>query len=526
MARIAGTLGYVGYGASIVALVACAQIAGVSQYRAGAAAVDGGVVEPAEEASVASEAGDDVAIDAVAPDTGVPEASATGPHACSRGGCNTLTRACVAAGRCYCATDNDCSGSLCVSVPGQNDVSCGTNCTGSGPVDGFNCTLSCRSSTFAYAPSNFTPASYTPPANATTDCNATYNSTSHKFTTGSCAGQAPVIQAGIAQAGGGGAVDILVFKSLTVAGTLTLVGNNPVILAVYGDATIRGTIDASANSASPGAGGNQCAAASTGASTPSGLWEPGAGGGGQAAAGGTGGASRGGAGAPASAPQAATTVPLAGGCAGGLPFVGDALGFSPAAGAGGGAVQISAAGLLDVSSGTIKANGGSGGAGEIGKCNVANYPAQNGTGGAGGGSGGTILLEGSPVTPGATQASGGSGGTGGATPMPTTQAGGVGAAGGVAGAPGMPGGNGTQIGSAPSGCTGGGTWSGGGGGGGSGGVVKTNPGAACLCVKDSDCTTNQCSNASSQCTGTCSGPTAPGSFDSANCAVVNTTNGP
>lgn len=519
MARVASI---VGAGASIAVLVACAQISGVSQFHEGDVAREGGATLPGDEMPVVvPEAGDDIA-DSAPP----PEAEAAtyppGTFACSRGGCNTLTRACVAAGRCYCATDNDCTSGKCVAMAGQNDVACGTNCTGAGMVDGFNCTLSCRSATFAYAPSNFTPGSYVPPANATTDCNATYNSSSHGFTSGSCAGQAPVIEASVAQTGGH-AVDILVFRSLTITGTLTLVGNDPVILAVYGDMILRGTIDASANKTTPGAGGNQCAAVSNGASTPDGLWEPGASGGGQAAAGGTGGASRGGAGAAAATAQGSPTVPLAGGCAGGLPYVGNNLGFSPAVGAGGGAVQISAAGFVDISAGTIKANGSSGASGEVGKCNVANYPPQNGTGGAGGGSGGTILLEGSPVVAGAYQASGGSGGTGGATPSPTTQVGGAGGAGGEIGLAGRPGGDGTQIGSAPSACTGGGNWSGGGGGGGSGGVVKTNAGAACLCVKDSDCSTNHCSNAATQCTGTCSGAITPGSFDPADCEIVTTT---
>ena len=40
---------------------------------------------------------------------------------------------------------------------------------------------------FGYTPSNFNPATYTAPSGATTDCNATYSSTSHSFTTGSCA---------------------------------------------------------------------------------------------------------------------------------------------------------------------------------------------------------------------------------------------------------------------------------------------------------------------------------------------------
>jgi hypothetical protein len=174
MARVASI---VGVGGSIAALVACAQISGVSQFHEGEAAKEAGATLPGDEMPVVvPEAGDDVS-DGATPAEAEAEAATypPGTFACSRGGCNTLTRACSAAGHCYCATDNDCSSGKCVALAGQNDVSCGTNCTGAGMVDGFNCTLSCRSATFAYAPSNFATGGYMPPASATTDCNATYS---------------------------------------------------------------------------------------------------------------------------------------------------------------------------------------------------------------------------------------------------------------------------------------------------------------------------------------------------------------
>jgi hypothetical protein len=210
-----------------------------------------------------------------------------------------------------------------------------------------------------------------------------------------------------------------------------------------------------------------------------------------------------------------------GGCSGGLPFVGS-LGYTPTLGAGGGGVQLSAAGVLDVSTGTVKANGGAGGIGEPGKC--ANlYPAQNGTGGSGGGSGGSVLLEGSTVASGTITVQGGAGGAGGPAPAPNSQNGGPGGPGGAAGAAGTVGGAGVQNGSmAPPMCSWGGYWSGGGGGGGAGGYSATNSGGgACPCKKDSDCSTGLCSNVSNQCSGTCSGSTTPGAYDSIDCQTLS-----
>ncbi len=476
-------------------------------------------------------------------------------YLCAKGGCNTSGGACTtAATACYCTSNSQCASGTCAKVAGQNDVSCGSSCTITAAAhDGFDCILAspgipaaCAAPTFGYTPSNFAPASYTPPATSTTiDCNPTYSSSTHAFT-GWCAGQtAPTIYSSVAQAGGH-SIDILAFRSLTLdpGNTLTLTGSNPVILAVHGTATISGVIDASANGTTPGAGGNNCAAASNGTASTQNYWEPGAGGGGQAAAGGAGGNSEGNntpsPGGAAGSAHGTGTVPLTGGCAGGLPHVSNPnLGYSPAVGAGGGGVQISAADLLDVTGGTIKANGSNGGPGEVGTCTGTT---QDGTGGAGGGSGGTILLEGSTVNAGTYQATGGAGGAGGTSNAPNGHAGGPGGPGGAAGAAGTIGGPGLQTSPTPGGsCNWPSNWSGGGGGGGAGGWTKTSTGAApvyacttslspapvcsgthtaCLCVADSDCSSGQCSNASSQCTGTCTGPTAAGRYDAADCALV------
>jgi hypothetical protein len=456
--------------------------------------------------------------------------SSTVTGTCSKGACDTAGGGCTdSAHRCFCNDDSQCTSGHCVPVMGENDKTCGpSSCTGTGAADGFACELSsCTVTAFGYTPSNFNPSSYTPPAMPTTDCNGSYSSTTHTFNTGGCKGQEPIVVENVTQTGqtgGAQVVDILVFKSLTIASTSTfgLIGANPVILAVYGDAVISGTIDASAIAATPGAGGNNCPAGSNGVDAGTGSWEPGGGGAGQAAAGGAGGSSRGAAGEGAGGIHGVGAAPLIGGCAGGLPFVGS-LGYAPTAGAGGGGVQVSVAGILDLSSGAVRANGSGGGNGETGKCGPLSV-AQNGTGGAGGGSGGTVLLEGSTVVSGATAAKGGAGGPGGPQPAPNNEDGGAGGPGGGTGQAGTAGSTGIESeAGAPPMCTWGGFWSGGGGGGGAGGYVETNNGGgACPCTANSECSTGSCSNASNQCAGLgpCTGTTAPGTYDAIDCQIL------
>ena len=168
------------------------------------------------------------------PSPGIPNASAA---ACSGSNCTST-----------CNTGYSSCGGACVNT--STDVN---NCGGCGAVCNQTCQGGACIIPFSYTPGNFTPTSYTPPAGATTDCNATYSSTSHTFTTGSCAGKAPAIHRNATASGGGPVVDIPVFASLTTASgsTLTLTGTNPVIIAVYGNATINGTVNASANGTTP-----------------------------------------------------------------------------------------------------------------------------------------------------------------------------------------------------------------------------------------------------------------------------------
>jgi hypothetical protein len=211
--------------------------------------------------------------------------------------------------------------------------------------------------------------------------------------------------------------DIVVIpvRDFTVASgaTLRLTGSRPVVLAVFGDATIDGTVDASASGTTPGAGGNWSCGSSQGGNgsgdTARNNGASGGGGGGFGTAGGSGGICNTdgccGGSVPEDTPGGIAGVargaqaqsPLMGGCAGGQ--AGDC---STAGGAGGGAVQISASGTLAVN-GTVRSNGGNG---------ATPCGANDEGGGTGGGSGGGILLEASTLdTAGSTvQANGGDGG--------------------------------------------------------------------------------------------------------------------
>lgn len=269
--------------------------------------------------------------------------------------------------------------------------------------------------------SNYEHYAYTYTRNITFNCNLTYDSADNRFETTTtsnvvmpnCCGAAPSdcpeMTFDVAQTSGGGpSVDILRFASfmLNVGNTFSLIGDDPVIIAVDGNATVAGTIDASSTPTAVGAGANwNCTPAPTGGQGTPGTGacatgSGGGGGGGYGTAGGAGGAFGGSGlqGSGGAAHGGATLIPLFGGCPGGLGS--STLG---APGQGGGAVEISASGTITIT-GTVRANGGTGGLG----CSTVG-------GGGGGGSGGAILIE-APIvtTTGATlTAYGGTGGSGG-----------------------------------------------------------------------------------------------------------------
>lgn len=275
----------------------------------------------------------------------------------------------------------------------------------------------CTPHRFGYSPSNFLASTYAadvPPGPTTVSCDVTYTTPGGTGPLTWCGGPGPYVIPSVAQAGGPN-VDILVFSGLTVnaGATLTLSGTDAVILAVYGDATIDGTIDASGfggvagnrNAATSGPGGNFQCGSSAGGNGPSPLVTSGGGGGGASGPGGAGG--RDNLGSPGGVAGVAranpTLVPLFGGCPGGAS---SSCGQVAGGGGGGGAVQISAAGALRIA-GSVLAAGGTGGAGAASGCVLGGLASA--TGGGGGGSGGGVLLEGLSVS-GTGDVGGGSGG--------------------------------------------------------------------------------------------------------------------
>jgi hypothetical protein len=309
-----------------------------------------------------------------------------------------------APGACGCAlddTDSDNDGS-----PDCNDLC---------PKDATK-VVAC----LGYTPLNFDPkqVSWSAQPTSTLNCGTTTIDTTDPDGTGAgiatitgWCGTAPTpfVQA---QGTTGPELVVIPLRGLTVSSgnTLRVIGPRPVVLAVDGNVTIDGTIDANASGTTPGAGGNwSCTSNSptsqggNGSGSTSQLYgASGGGGGGFGTAGGTAGtADTNGNDRPGGTAGAArgngNLSPLFGGCAGG--HAGDC---GTAGGAGGGALQITASGTLDVN-GTIRANGASG---------ATPSGASDEGGGTGGGSGGAILLEGKTLdTSGSTlQLNGGSGG--------------------------------------------------------------------------------------------------------------------
>lgn len=183
---------------------------------------------------------------------------------------------------------------------------------------------------------------------------------------------------------------------------LNINGARPLLIAVWGTATISGDIDASAAFGTPGPGGSSgitatCGSTPTGNSGDAGMPSTGGGGGAYQGGGGNGGNEALGGGDALSVPMV-----IRGGCSGGLGGPSTSAVTAPR-GAGGGAIQISARlGVTVTVSGDIDAGGGGGNGGR------APYG-----GGGGGGAGGYIGIDAPTVTmAGALVANGGGGGGG------------------------------------------------------------------------------------------------------------------
>jgi hypothetical protein len=194
----------------------------------------------------------------------------------------------------------------------------------------------------------------------------------------------------------GGELALFAATSLTVPSGVELrfVGARPAVVAIFGDATIHGTLNAAAATgaeAPAGTGSPECTLGDESQDEAGGL------GGGYRTPGGKGGNS----GLTSMVNGAGLGVPLRGGCRGGRgggPSPGDG-------GMGGGALQLTVAGTLTVGDGGILTVSGAGGLGGTG----------DRSGGGGGGSGGTLFLEASDLVlvNCALTANGGGGGQGG-----------------------------------------------------------------------------------------------------------------
>ncbi len=371
---------------------------------------------------------------------------------------------------------------------------------------------------FPYPPSNFDPSAIPVPGVAVTiDCDATYNSSSDTFSPW-CG---PVPPSYSLSQGVGPDVRLLAMNILTVTaeGSLTITGDRPVVLAVFGNAAIEGTVFAGAVGAANGPGGGQVSvcALSDGANGATGpTFYPGAGGGGGAygsfgASGGDGGATgaiTGGIGGSTSGIPAIT--PLRGGCRGGSGGSGYG-GAGGSGGGGGGAVQISAAGTLSVD-GIVAAPGGGGQGGRY-----SPNGGSSGGGGGGGGAGGAVLLEGEGLVLGASgivTANGAGGGEGGpccadsahspgdaGDDGPTTGGTALGGA-GQSSSGGNGGGGGSAMGSASNGSdsgSSGSNWGGAGGGGGGVGRLRLNANTSCTINSGAVLSPGATSNGASGC---------------------------
>lgn len=240
---------------------------------------------------------------------------------------------------------------------------------------------------YPYDPSNFEPGTVAPGVDVVLDCGTSrFDSTTLVFDNW-CDRPTPAVA--VVEQANGVEVAVLSMRSFMLASNafLNLEGGRPVLFAVYGDATIASEINAGGSLATPGPGGDQaCTDSSGGAGGGNVSTGASGGGGGGFGTNGAPGGSGDGMGGPGLAGVARGTEdlrPLVGGCSGGT---GGACPTSPG-GAGGGAIQFSAAGALVLSAeALLRISGGNG----------ANGCGQEG-GGGGGGTGGAVLLEGATV---------------------------------------------------------------------------------------------------------------------------------
>jgi len=281
-------------------------------------------------------------------------------------------------GSCSDGVDGDGDGKIdCSDTACAASSSCADGGTNTGP--------------FPYAPSNFSPGALpVPDAGLIIDCDAGYDTgTRTGFLCGS-----PQPPSYVLDGGSAGPMVLVAVSSLTITpvGRWRITGPNPLIVAVFGDAGLYGPLLGGGFGASDGPGVRRIGCPGSGESGQDGGNGGGGGGGGGYGRKGGEGSRSAGTQAPGGNGGAAfgnpELVPLRGGCPGAQGGVWTPGLTPPLLGGGaGGAIQVSAAGALHVTS-AVGVPGG-GGLGDVGSSN---------NGGAGGGSGGAILLEGNRLS--------------------------------------------------------------------------------------------------------------------------------
>jgi hypothetical protein len=471
---------------------------------------DGGCSNVPDDTSC--DGGNPCAVDTCNPINGCEVAYKPLGSACSDTNACTTAEQCNGAGTCgsssvNCDDGNACTvdacntGSGCANTPLADD----TLCTGGACLNGTCLARTFFGTSASELPSNFDPTSalLRPRGPLTVSCTTaafhtgTLDGTTPPSFTG-CAGStdpAPTVQV-ITQSGSATPATVLSVTSLSIplGGVLTVTGERPAILAVFGDATLAGIVDASGDLAVPGPGGGVLTAgngAATCSSTVGAASSGGAGGAGSGSGGSSGAGSLSSGTSPAgvlgpSLRALSTLRPLVGGQSGGAGGAVDAT--KPSGGGGGGGLQVSVSGKL-LLSGTLTVSGGGGGSGTIRTGTCGGATVTYGSGGGGGGAGGNILLEANRFSlkgSAKLSANGGAGAEGG----DTNEVGALGvngsetswattaAAAGLANKGGLGGnGGGANIPSATAGVAangGGSDYAGGGGGGGAAGYIRLN----------------------------------------------------
>lgn len=344
--------------------------------------------------------------------------------------CSTPPDICHDAGTCVAATGCTYPAVTCTPNECQTGGSCSTTggCTFTNKADNTSCangagTCQAGQCQLNYQPFGFDSLNFrndggTPGAAVVINCSTTLNTGGTTPTLTLCDGGTQALSV-ITQKDGTTPAALLSTSSFTLsdAGTLTVSGTRPLIIASYGDAYVGGLLDVSATMSASGPGANlACSGSLNGDFSVLTSGGTGAAGGGNASTGGNGGQGNANSNVPsggATLQNVTETSPLVGGCSGGLGGSTASNGQKPQGGGGGGAVQLSSSTVLTIA-GTITAAGG-GGQGGTGAAVAVLY----GEGGAGGGSAGMIVLEGAGVRVLASAritANGGSGGEGGNGP--------------------------------------------------------------------------------------------------------------